>query len=171
LLLAEDDAKQDSAALTVEAARNRPRQPAVKPVAQPTEAVAVPDDPPAVSREHDVDSATLEPGSLVESVTGSAGKLRLRAHLEDSALRGSPAQWQLELSGFVQREQSKPPDADWHLQVEPPAPWRRGHDDERRLCATDLGKQGAPIESVEPGASPPPAREGQDARDCPNRLP
>ncbi len=171
LLLPEDDAQQDTAALAVEAARNGPCQPAVNPVAESAEAVAMPDDPPAVSRQHDVDAATLEPGSLVESVTGAAGKLGLRPYLEHSALRGSSAEWQLQLGGLVEREQPEPPDADWQLQVEPPAPWCRGHDDQRRLGATDLRKQGAAIESVEPGASPPPARQGEDARDCPDRLP
>ena len=102
---------------------------------------------------------------------GPRRKLRLRAHLDYSALRGSTAEWQLELGGLVEREQPEPPDADWHLQVEPPAPWCRSYDDERCLGATDLGKQGAAIKSVEPSASPPPARQDQDAPDCPDRLP
>jgi hypothetical protein len=140
LLVTEHHPEQDTSAFAVQAARNRPREPAVEPVTEPAKAVAVADDPPPVPRQHDMDAATLEPGSLVESVAWAAGKLRLRADLEHSALRGCAAEWQLELGGLVQLEQPEPPDADWHLQVEPPPPWCRGHDDERRLGPTYLGK-------------------------------
>ena len=118
-----------------------------------------------------MDAVAFEPGSLVEAVTGAAGKLRLRAHLEDAALRRSSTMWQLELSRLVERDQPEPANAHRHLQVESAAARCRRHDDESRLCAADLGTQGAAIETLEPGASPPPACQCKQTRDRPNSTP
>src|SRR6266536_3900237 len=145
----------------------------MQPVAEPAEAVTVPDEPPAVSGQHDVDPAPPEPGLLVESVTGAAGKLRLRAHLQYTTLRRSSAERQLELRRLVEGEPSESTNTDRHLQIEPPSPRRGGHDDERPLCAAHFAPQRAAIDAVEPSAAPPPAGQRQNAcdrSDCPPRA-
>ena len=113
----------------------------------------------------ELDAATPEPGSLIEAVAAAARKLRLRAHLEHGAPRWCSAERKLELRGLVEREQPEAPDANGHLQVEAASSRRRGHDDPRPLGPADLGTQGAVVEPVEAGASPPPAGQRQQAGD------
>src|SRR5437868_12377593 len=109
--------------------------------------MAMPDQPPAVSGQHDVDAVAPEPGSLVEAVTGAVGKLRLRPHLEDAALRRRSPERELELSRLVECSQPEAPDANGHLQVELASARCRRHDDERGLGASDFGAQGAVVEA------------------------
>src|SRR6266513_2884598 len=142
LLVAKDDSQQDSASLAVE-----------------------------FTRHHDVDAVASEPGPLVEAVTRPAGKLRFGAHLEDAALRGCSAKRQLELSRLVERNEAEPPDAHRHLQVESSPPRCRRDDDECSLGAPNFGAQGAVIETLEPCASPPPARHDAQAGDRPDGTP
>jgi hypothetical protein len=137
LLVAEHYAQEDAAALPAKPTRDRTGKPGSQSVAETAESVATPDQLPAVSRQHDVDAVPTEPGSLVEAVPGAVGKLRLRTHLEDAALRRCSAKRQLKLSRLVHREKAEPPDARRHLQIEPPSSRRPGHDDERSLRAPD----------------------------------
>src|SRR6266567_1681575 len=171
LLVAKDDSQQDSASLAVEFTRHRVCKPASQAIAEASEAAAMSGQSPAVTGQHDVDAVASEPGSLVEAVTRPAGKLRFGAHLEDAALRGCPAKRQLELSRLVERDEAEPPDAHRHLQVESSPARCRRDDDECSLGAPDFGAQGAVIETLEPCASPPPARHDEQAGDRPDGTP
>src|SRR6266550_703198 len=171
LLVAKDDSQQDSASLAVKFTRHRVCKPASQAIAEASEAAAMSGQPPAVTGQHDVDAVASEPGSLVEAVTRPARKLRFGAHLEDAALRGCPAKRQLELSRLVERDEAEPPDAHRHLQVESSPPRCRRDDDECSLGAPDFGAQGAVIETLEPCASPPPARHDEQAGDRPDGTP
>src|SRR5207247_1472558 len=158
LLVAKDDSQQDSASLAVEFTRHRVCKPASQAIAEASEAAAMSGQPPAVSGQHDVDAVASEPGPLVEAVTRPARELCLGAHLEDAALRGCPAKRQLELSRLVERDEAEPPDAHQHFQVESSPARCRRDDDECSLRAPNLDASGAVIETLEPCASPPPAR-------------
>ena len=131
----------------------------------------MPEQTPPVAGQDDVDAVAPEPGLLVETVTGAAGKLRLCAYLEDAALRGRSAERQLQLSRFVEREQAEPSDAHRHLQVEPTPTRRCRHDNECCLGASDLQAQGTVIETVEADTPPTPARQRQQAGDRPDGPP
>src|SRR5882724_1666030 len=62
-------------------------------------------------------------------------------------------------------------DAHRHLQVESSPPRCRRDDDECSLGAPNFGAQGAVIETLEPCASPPPARHDEQAGDRPDGTP
>jgi hypothetical protein len=171
LVVAEDDAEQDTPALALQVVRDRSREPAVQAIAQAAEPAAVADDPPGVAFQDDMDAVPPEPRSLVESMAGAARELRLCSHFDDCALRRRPAERKLELRRLIETEQSEPADADRDLEVEAAAPRLTSDDNRSALRAADLIFQDARVEAVEPGAPPPPAGQSKRTGDRAGPVP
>ena len=127
LLVAEDDAFDDSAPLAVQPACGRSRERGAQPVGDAPEAAAMAGERPPVGAEDDVDALVPEPGALVEAVRGRPRQANRGDRLEQGALRRRAAERQLEENRLVEAEEPEPR----HLCREPHLEWaeprRPGH--------------------------------------------
>ena len=148
LVVAEHDTEQHAPALAPQVAADRAPERSMHAITDPAEATTVSDQSPPVSGQHNVDAPASQPGLLVEPVARTSGELCFRAHLEDAAGRGSPAERQLELGRLIGTKPAEALHANRHGEVEAPPPRSCGDDDEGALGAADLRAGHAPVEAV-----------------------
>jgi hypothetical protein len=154
LVVPQHNTEQHTPALALQVATDRTPERSMHAITDPGEASTVPDKSPPISGQHDMNAVPSQPGSLVKAVARASRKLCFRAHLEDAAGRGSPAEGQLELGRLVGTKSAEALHTNRHGEVEAPPPRSCGDDYEGALGAADLGAEHAPVEAVEPEAPP-----------------
>ena len=172
LLVSEHDAFDDSSPRPVKAARDRVRERGAKPVSEAGKTATSAHDPPAIGAKNDVDALVSQPGPLVESTFRRARQTNRRDRLEQAALRRRATERKLEQDGLTEAKTAEAPHLRRNSDLETARAGGPGGHEERALGRVDSREQHAPVERIEAGAPPPPAREeqacGQERR--PNRL-
>ena len=107
VLLAEHDPGQDRAPLSRRPAGERLLDVRVQPVGDATDPAPPADEARVVAAQHDVDALPRQPRTLVEAGLGPARRDRLRAQLEDGALRGRAPGRQLEQDALPELQLSE----------------------------------------------------------------
>ncbi len=163
LVLAEHDAREHGATLTVDAVQATNERTA-KPVGEPADPTARADDAPLVRAQQDVHAAPAQEPALVEVLAGLR-LCELAEELELGALRRCPAGRQLQLHrlGHHPATEAQHPRSDAHLVLR--ATCGAGHDGQRIASRSHVAEEDAPIERVESHAPPPPARESERHRE------
>jgi hypothetical protein len=163
LVLAEHDPRQHRAPLAAEPRGDCARHVRAEPVRGAAEPTATADDPPVTAAQDDVDATACQPATLVEAVVGTARSGDHDVQDENGALRGRPADGQLEQDPFAERTRIEVTHLSGNAKRKRRLSRRPGHDHGRAGGVPDLRHEQAAVERVEPHASPPPA--GEDERD------
>ena len=139
LVLAEDDPRQDGAALPVEPRGDRPRHVRAEPVREASDPAAPADAAPVAAAENHVDAAPSQPAALVEAVLGSARRGHDGPEGQDGTLRGRAADGQLEQHALPQRALAEATHLGGSAQGEQRPSDRAGDDGGHRSRASELG--------------------------------
>ena len=175
-VLAEDDAREQAAALPRGPTGERRLHVRAQPVADATDPAPPADDAPAVvAAQHHVHAATREPAALVEAGLGPTRRDRPRAQLEHGALRRRPLRRKLEQHPLADAGRAEP-------HAPRPACGRRtasGRQGPVTTTRADAGRaeplgEDAPLERVVPQRPPPEPRRARGpprrARACAGRV-
>ena len=107
----------------------------------------------------DVDAVTTEPRALVEAVARPSRAANLAGQLEESALRRRAAGRQPEQDRLADHLVAVAPHLSRDTEVVPGAARGTGDGNQGPVGGSHVRKERAPVECVEPGATPPPPGE------------
>ena len=161
VVLAEHDPGQDRAPLSRRPAGERLLDMRVQPVGDATDPAPPADEARVVAAQHDVDALPRQPRTLVEAGLGPTRRDRLRAQLEDGALRGRPLGRQLEQDALPELHLSEAHDLCRRTKCERRPADRAGDDDARIGALADPSGQDAAVERAFAERAPRRARRAR----------
>src|SRR5215208_7229261 len=136
-------------------------------VGDASDPAALPDLSPDLAAEDHGNALSAQPAALVEAGIGRRRQLEAADHLQDRALRRSPAEGQLQQDALVDSPTAEPAYVGRDANGIHPVPRRCGNDGDGTRCLADNRQESASIEVIQSRAAPPPAC--RDERGCEKR--